>query len=145
MKTTANGTTAAQVNNTNREKMNAAPVVASYNNEKSRHLAALADRYGIDRPAAFYRAARRYECRLEWLAEMEAGDSRRYMWAREEFYKTQDRARRNLEKYCTKPEDLRREMWFNSDPRGYAIKLDAPAVLPVHRDFGGNYILAPEF
>ena len=94
MNTTANGTTAAQVNNNNRENMNAANTGASYNNEKSRHLAALADRYGIDRPAAFYRAARRYECQLQRLAEMEAGDSRRYMWAREEFYKTQDRARR---------------------------------------------------
>ena len=142
MKTNNNGNNA---NNSN-ETRNAAAMVASNNNtEKARHLAALADRYGIDRPAAFYRAARRYECQLERLAEIEAGDSRRYMWAREEFYKTQDRARRNLEKYCTKPEDLRREMWFNSDPRGYAIKLDAPAVLPVHRDFGGNYILAPEF
>ena len=131
-------------NNSN-ETRNAANMAASNNTEKSRHLAALADRYGIDRTDAFYRAARRYECRLEWLQQLEAGSSRRYLWARERISETQDRARRNLGKYCSKPEDLRREMRFNSDPRGYAIKLHAPALLPVHRDLGGNYILATEF
>ena len=134
-----------KTNNNNRENMNAATMAASNNTPKARHLAALADRYGIDRPAAFFRAARRYECRLNWLHELENNDARRYRWAREEIEKTREQARRNLEKYCTKPADLRREMWFNSDPRGYAIKLDAPAVLPLNRDFGGNYILAPEF
>ncbi len=43
MKTTANGTTAAQVNNNNREKMNAAPVVASYNPDTVAHVKMYAD------------------------------------------------------------------------------------------------------
>lgn len=42
MKTTANGTTAAQVN-TNRENMNAAPVVASYNPDTVAHVKMYAD------------------------------------------------------------------------------------------------------
>ena len=44
MKTTANGTTAAQVNNNNnRENMNAAPVVASYNPDNVAHVKMYAD------------------------------------------------------------------------------------------------------
>ena len=43
MKTTANGTTAAQVNNNNRENLNAAPVVASYNPDIVAHVKIYAD------------------------------------------------------------------------------------------------------
>lgn len=44
MKTTANGTTAAQVNNNNnRENLNAAPVVASYNPDTVAHVKMYAD------------------------------------------------------------------------------------------------------
>ena len=41
------------------------------------------------------------------------------------------------------------KIFFNNDPRGYALKIDDEFVsknkLKIHRDWGGNGILAPDF
>lgn len=41
------------------------------------------------------------------------------------------------------------KIFFNNDPRGYALKIDDEFVsknkLEIHRDWGGNGILAPDF
>lgn len=35
-------------------------------------------------------------------------------------------------------------VWFNGDPRGYALKIDLQAGETLHRDWGGYGIIAPE-
>lgn len=35
-------------------------------------------------------------------------------------------------------------VWINRDPRGYALKAELPPEARVHRDLGGNAIIAPD-
>jgi len=36
-------------------------------------------------------------------------------------------------------------LFINYDARGYALKIDGSQQIELHKDFGGNYILAPEY
>jgi hypothetical protein len=45
---------------------------------------------------------------------------------------------------CTILGDAQGRIWFNRDPRGYALKIDLHDGEALHRDWGGNGIIAPE-
>lgn len=115
----------------------------------NRHNGAISARYGIKEVESFRRAARRYECRLSWLNELQCDNERLYKWAGCEAEKVEAAARRNLAKYCRNYKLFAKELYINSDPRGYALKLrvkDAPMSFRrvTDQDFGGFYIIAPE-
>lgn len=115
------------------------------------HNEALKARYGIERVESFRRSARRYECRLSWLNELEACDARRCEWAGKEAEKVEESARKNLAKYCRNYKLFLKDLVINRDPRGYALKLEIEnKELPrtfinkAWRDWGSYYIVAPD-
>ena len=115
------------------------------------HNAELAKRYGINEIDSFRRAARRYECQLNRLYLLKCDNERLCNWAENEAEKVEASARRNLAKYCKNHRLFIRELFFNSDPRGYALKLEIEHnkvsrnfLCKVDRDWGHYVIIAPE-
>lgn len=115
------------------------------------HNAQIAKRYGIVNISAFRRAARRYECRLSFLNELECSDEKRSEWAGREAELTAEKARKNLAKYCKYFKLFLKEFYINFDPRGYALKLDIEHknvsrnfLCKVDRDWGRYFIIAPD-
>lgn len=113
------------------------------------HNAAIAARYGIKNVTSFRVAARRYEVRLNHLAELICSRERLSEWAERQFNATAQQARKNLCRYCRNHTLLSRELWFNSDPRGYALKLTVTRpsrrfMRAVDRDWGSDYVVAPQ-
>lgn len=115
----------------------------------SAHYGCIASRYGITNINSFVRSARRYECKLNYLYELVCSDSKRSERAEKEAEKVCESARKNLAKYCRNHKLFNNELFINQDPRGYALKLDVKNAgltfrCKVDRDFGSNYVLAPE-
>lgn len=113
------------------------------------HYGCIASRYGINDIDSFKRAARRYECKLHYLAELMCDNERLYKWAEIEAEKVEQQARKNLAKYCRNYKQFGRELYINSDPRGYALKLNIKNAglafrCKVDRDWGDYYVLAPD-
>lgn len=113
------------------------------------HNAAIAARYGIKNVESFRCAARRYEVRLNHFAELMCNSEKLWEWAERQFDETAQQARKNLCRYCRNHNLLSRELWFNSDPRGYAIKLTVTRpsrrfMCAVDRDWGSDYVVAPQ-
>ena len=115
------------------------------------HNAELTKRYGIKEIDSFRRAARRYECRLNRLNELQCDNERLCGWAEKEATKVENAARRNLAKYCRNHKLFTKELCINSDPRGYALKLEIEHnkvsrnfLCKVDRDWGHYFIIAPE-
>lgn len=112
----------------------------------TKHYNALAQRYGIVDVQAFARSARRYECKLQRLATWAASDSRFSNMAEKRFTTVSEAALKSLAKRCRFSRKFAREVFFNSDPRGHAIKLhgDGIAASYIIRDWGGDGVLAPD-
>ena len=115
------------------------------------HYAEISKRYGIKRVESFRRSARRYECRLNHLYLLEACDSKWSEWAMNEAEKVSEQARRNLSKYCRYYKLFLNDLYINSDPRGYALKLDINHaevsrnfLCKVDRDWGQFFVVAPQ-
>ena len=115
------------------------------------HSAELAKRYGIKEIDSFRRAARRYECRLSYLNELQCDNERLCVWAEKEAAKVESAARRNLGRYCRNHKLFAKELYINSDPRGYALKLKIEHdkvsrnfLCKVDRDWGDFFVIAPE-
>lgn len=113
------------------------------------HYGCIASRYGITNISGFRTAARRYECKLNYLYELVCSDSKRYEKAQKEAEKVCESARKNLAKYCRNHKLFNNELFINQDPRGYALKLNVKKVTAkfmckVDRDWGDNFVLAPE-
>jgi hypothetical protein len=113
------------------------------------HYACIASRYGITNINSFVRSARRYECKLNYLFTLVCNDEKRYKIAQREAEKVSESARKNLAKYCRNYKLFNNELFINQDPRGYALKLNVKKVTAkflckVDRDFGRDFILAPE-
>lgn len=109
-----------------------------------RHYDAIASRYGIAKISSFLIAARRYECELHRLAVIMCNESRLYEWATECFAYKSGMAMKNLSKYCEKSKKFESELYFNRDPRGYAIKIEADDLESgLWTDWGGYGIVAP--
>ena len=115
----------------------------------SAHYGCIASRYGITNINSFVRSARRYECKLNYLYTLVCSDEKRYKIAEIEAEKVCESARKNLAKYCRNHKLFNNELFINQDPRGYALKLNvknitAKFLCKVDRDFGRDFILAPE-
>ncbi len=112
----------------------------------SKHYNAIARRYQIADVEAFARAARRYECKLQRLATLAASDSRFSNVAEKRFSVVSETAAKSLAKRCRFSRKFEREVFFNRDPRGHAIKLhgDGIAASYIIRDWGGDGLLAPD-
>ena len=115
----------------------------------SAHYGCIASRYGITNINSFVRSARRYECKLNYLYTLVCCDEKRYKIAQIEAEKVSESARKNLGKYCRNHKLFNNELFINQDPRGYALKLDVKNAglkfrCKVDRDFGRDFILAPE-
>lgn len=113
------------------------------------HFSAISKRYGITNINGFARSARRYECLIARLNTLEACDARRAEWAARQLEVVRESARVNLAKYCRNRHQFARELYINSDPRGFALKLEIKnAPLYWHRvtlkDWGGFFIVAPK-
>ena len=115
------------------------------------HNEALKARYGISEIESFRRSARRYECRLSWLNEIMCSNAKMCDWAEKESVKVEESARKNLAKYCRNYKLFLNDLVINSDPRGYALKLELNNnKLPrtflnkAWRDWGSYYIVAPD-
>lgn len=116
----------------------------------SGHYAEIGKRYGIKNLESFRRSARRYECRLNYLYLLEACDALRCDWAQHEAERVQESARRNLAKYCRNHKLFTKDLYINSDPRGYALKLEInhtkvtrSFLCKVDRDWGQFFVVAP--
>lgn len=113
-------------------------------NRINSHVNALVARYGAltVAPATFFRIARRCECRLNRIAvaACEGHISER----RQDNAELAALAR--IVKCFAAPEFIARELWVNSDPRGYSLKLHGDFKhSDITTDWGGYGILAPEF
>lgn len=115
------------------------------------HYAELAKRYGIKRVESFRRSARRYECRLNYLYLLECNNAKLSEWAMNEAEKVSEQARRNLSKYCRYYKLFLNDLYINSDPRGYALKLEINHkkvsknfLCKVDRDWGQFFVVAPQ-
>lgn len=113
------------------------------------HYACIASRYGIANVESFARSARRYECKLSRLNELMCDNEKLCNWAEKESERVSESARKNLAKYCRNYKQFGKELFINSDPRGYALKLIIKNAgitfrCKVDRDWGSDYVLAPE-
>lgn len=112
-----------------------------------KHYDALGERWGgITNVGAFRRSARRFEAELSRYAITICNDSKRYEWAEEQFDKRKEDCLRCLSKYVGNPEQMREDVWFNKDPRGYCIKAtwDGARAGWAWTDWGGDVIVAPD-
>lgn len=113
--------------------------------QTKRHYDALAKRYGICNIESFHISARRYERKLNRLALMICNDARNYEWAQEQFAIVSKRASETLSEYCRFNRKLQKELYFNRDPRGYALKIEANDLgYGIWTDWGGYGIVAPD-
>ena len=113
------------------------------------HYTLICKRYGIKNLTGFKTAARRYECKLNRLYELVCSSEKWAERAEKEAAKVEQQARKNLSKYCRYYKLFTKELYINSDPRGYALKLDAKKVgrefmCKVERDWGSYFVIAPD-
>ena len=113
------------------------------------HYACIASRYGITNINSFVRSARRYECKLNHLYDLVCSSAKYSEWAEKEAERVSESAQKNLAKYCRNYKQFGKELFINSDPRGYALKLIIKNAgitfrCKVDRDWGSDYVLAPE-
>lgn len=110
-------------------------------NRKKQHIELLGKLGGVPMSATRYAALKLNEKNLHRLNEKYCnGDL-----TEEEYDKWRDRIKKSVIK---KLPNLEKVLYFNGDPRGYALKIDDEWVrknnVPIYRDFGGYGILCPE-
>lgn len=111
-----------------------------------RHHDALSKRWGITNVESFRRVARRFEAELNRLALTICNDARRAEWAQSRFNAREEDCLRCLSKYVKHPRVMRKDIFFNKDPRGYSIKAtwDGCRSTWAWMDWGGDVIVAPD-
>ena len=118
------------------------------NERLQKHHEALSERWGgIKNVESFRRVARRFEKELERLAMTICCDAKYYEWAQEQFDKRAEDCLRCLSKYVGNPSQMREDVFFNKDPRGYEIKAhwDGIRATWAWLDFGGeDATIAPD-
>lgn len=118
------------------------------NNDKQqqigRQIDALTRAFGalsVDR-AKFWRVVRRAECKARRAAEMYLS---RPEYGRERMERETVEAVQRVFECFASPVKLGFKLYVNTDPRGYALKLQDVGGLGIFTDMGGDGILAPEF
>ncbi len=110
-------------------------------NKKKQHIELLSKLGGLPMSSTRYSALKLNEKALHRLNEQYCNGD-----ITEDYY---DKWRDNIKKsVIRKLPNLAKHLYFNGDPRGYALKIDDDFIrknnIPIYRDFGGYGILCPE-
>ena len=117
------------------------------NERLQKHHDALGERWGgIKNVESFRRVARRFEKELSRYAMTICNDSKWYERAEKQFDARKEDCLRCLSKYVGNPQQMRKDVWFNKDPRGYCIKASWEGARGTWAwtDWGGDVIVAPD-